>query len=753
MKTPVYLDYNATTPIDPFVAQAMRPFLEGGFGNPSSSHRFGIEARRAVEEARASIAALIGAGSEDIVFTSGGSEANNFAIKGAALARRDRGRHVIASAVEHPAVIEVLHWLETQGFRTTLLPVDGYGMVDPADLEKAIAPDTVLVSVMHANNEVGTIEPIAELAAIAHRSGVLFHCDAAQSVGKIPVDVRELGIDFLSIAGHKLYAPKGVGALYIRPGARLEKFVHGAGHEHGLRAGTENVLGIVGLGAAAALARRELEARSRHAKEMRDLLWDRLSAAIPGLRLNGHPEKRLPNTLSVGFPGIEADTLLTELEGVAASAGAACHAESVEISPVLMAMAVPVEFAMGTVRFSTGAYLSKAEVEEAAVEVIAAALRLAPTVDAEAAVVPGLSGEEGAADSGQPAEGETRLTRYTHGLGCACKLPPRALEAVLKSLPPVKDPAVVVGIETSDDAAVYRLDGTKGIVQTVDFFTPIVDDPWHFGAIAAANALSDIYAMGGTPLFALNIVGFPVKRLPLSVLERILQGAAAKAAEAGIAILGGHSVDDAEPKFGMVVTGSIDPDRVYTNAGARPGDLLVLTKPIGLGIVTTAMKRGLAGEELATRAIALMERLNAKAAALLPRFDVGAVTDVTGFGLLGHLREMTRGSKVDVELFSGEVPLIEGVTALAAAGMVPGGSKDNAALVADVVNYDESVPELLRAILSDAQTSGGLLVSVAEGDAAALVGALRGGDCPEAAIVGACLARGAGRIRVRTNRS
>ena len=742
MKDPIYLDYNATTPIDPFVAQAMRPFLEGGFGNPSSAHRFGTEARKAVEAARSSLATLIGAKPEDIVFTSGGSEANNFAIKGAALARRERGRHVIASAVEHPAVIEVLHWLESQGFRTSLLPVDAYGMVDPADLERAIAPDTILVSVMHANNEVGTIEPIAELAAIARRSGILFHCDAAQSLGKIPVDVGELGIDFLSMAGHKLYAPKGVGALYIKPGTRLEKFVHGAGHEHGLRAGTENVLGIVGLGAAAELARRELEPRSRRAKELRDLLWARLSEAIPGLRLNGHPEKRLPNTLSVGFPGIEADTLLTELEGVAASAGAACHAESVEISPVLTAMGVPIEYAMGTVRFSTGAYLTEAEVEEAAREVIAAARRLAPAPELGEGTVE-------ASEEAAPPAGETRLTRYTHGLGCACKLPPRSLEAVLKSLPPVTDPAVVVGIETSDDAAVYRLDGVKGIVQTVDFFTPIVDDPWHFGAIAAANALSDIYAMGGIPLFALNIVGFPVKRLPLSVLERILQGATAKAAEAGIPILGGHSVDDAEPKFGMVVTGSIDPDKVYTNARLRPGDLLVLTKPIGLGIISTAMKRGLASKELSERAIAIMERLNAKASSLLPRFDAGAVTDVTGFGLLGHLREMSRGSGMDVELFSAEVPLIEGVTALAAAGMVPGGSKDNAALVSDVVSYDESVPALLRSILADAQTSGGLLVSVAERDAVAFVEALRGADCPEASVIGRCLGRGEGRIAVR----
>ena len=731
---PVYLDYNATTPIAPEVAAAMRPFLDGGFGNPSSTHWYGIEAKRAVEKARAQVAALLGAAPEDLVFTSGGSEANNFAIKGAALALRDRGRHLISTAIEHPAVLEVLAWLETQGFRTTLLPVDREGLVDPAELERAIGPDSILLSVMHANNEVGTIQPVRALADIAHRHGLLVHCDAAQSVGKIPVDVRELGVDLLTVAGHKLYAPKGVGALYVRPGLRLERLVHGAGHERGLRAGTENVLGLVGLGAAAELAGKELETRSRHSRELRDLLWERLSSALPEARLNGHPELRLPNTLSVSFPGLEADGLLSELVGVAASAGAACHAESVKLSATLEAMGLPLERAMGTLRFSTGAYLTRAEVESAAVEIIAAVRRLAPTGPSAAAP--------------PPEEGEVRLTRYTHGLGCACKLRPQALARLLGGLPAVDDPAVLVGVETSDDAAVYRLEGGGGIVQTVDFFTPIVDDPWHFGAIAAANALSDIYAMGGTPLFALNIVAFPAARLPLSALENILAGAVAKAAEAGVSIIGGHSVDGVEPLFGMTVTGRIDPARIHRNSGARPGDRLVLTKPIGLGILSTAMKRGLASKAAVDRAIAVMERLNRRAAELLPGFDIGAVTDVTGFGLLGHLRELSRGSGLDVRLRASAVPLLDEARALAAGGMVSGGGRDNEALVGDLVDWDPRLDELDRILLCDPQTSGGLLVSVAAGQAEALVVALRAADCPETAVIGECLGRGEGRIAV-----
>ena len=723
MEKPIYLDYNATTPLAPQVAAAMRPLLEGTFGNPSSSHWYGLEARKAVERAREDVARLLGAKPEEIVFTSGGSEANNFALKGAALALADRGKRIITSAIEHPAVMEVCLWLESQGFELKVLPVDRFGMVDPADLERILTRDTILVSVMHANNEVGTIQPVAELAAIAHRFGALFHTDAAQSVGKIPVNVRDLGVDLLSLAGHKLYAPKGIGTLYVRTGVNLSKFMHGAGHERGLRAGTENVLEIVGLGAAARLAVEELPARQVHLRELRDLLEERLMAIRPAPLLNGHPAKRLPNTLSIGFPGIEASTLLSELTSVAASAGAACHSDRVDVSATLAAMKVPIEYAMGTIRFSTGSFLSREDVEKAASLVADAVSRLQPSM-------PGTMAE---------ASGEVKLTHFTHGLGCACKLRPQLLEKILAGMPAVTDPAVLVGTETSDDAAVYRIDDSSAIVQTVDFFTPVVDDPYHFGSIAAANALSDIYAMGGTPLFALNIVCFPTARLPISVLEEILRGANDKAREAGVSIIGGHSVDDVEPKFGMTVTGMVHPDRIYTNARARPGDALVLTKPLGIGVLCTAMKNGLASEEGTQQAIAVMERLNRRAAECLPAFDIGAVTDITGFGLLGHLRGMSRGSGLSMRLYASAVPLIDEAVRLAGEGMVSGGSRNNEALVADICDWSPQVSPITRALLCDAQTSGGLLVSVRADQAQALVAALRSGDCPESAVIGSCL--------------
>jgi cysteine desulfurase NifS len=375
----IYLDYNSTTPIAREVAEAMAPHLFEQFGNPSSSHPYGVAAKRAVEAARADVAASIGCLPDELVFTSGGTESNNYAIKGAALALRERGNHIVTSAVEHPAVTEVCRWLERQGFRLTVLEVDEHGLVEPADLERAITADTVLVTVMHANNEVGTIEPIADLAAIAHQHGALIHTDAAQSIGKMPVDVDALGVDLLSIAGHKVYAPKGVGALYIRSGTALNKLLHGADHESNRRPGTENVLGIVGLGRACALAARDLDKNRAHFLAMRNRLHDAFVAALGDqvVRLNGHPQKRLPNTLSLSFRGIEANTLLAEIGGqVAASAGAACHAEDIDVSAVLKAMQVPIEWAMGTVRFSVGRGTSSDDVDLAASIVSAAVQRL-----------------------------------------------------------------------------------------------------------------------------------------------------------------------------------------------------------------------------------------------------------------------------------------------------------------------------------------------------------------------------------------
>jgi len=716
----------------------MLPYLGDQFGNPSSSHPFGTAAKRAVERARAQVAALLNCSPAEVVFTSGGTESNNAAITGIAFAERERGNHIVTSAVEHPAVMEVCRWLETQGFRITVLSVDATGRVDPADLERVISEETVLVTVMHANNEVGTIEPISELAAIAHRYGAVMHTDAAQSVGKIPVLVEELGVDLLSVAGHKLYAPKGVGALYVRNGIRPAKLLHGASHEAGRRPGTENVLGIVGLGKACEVARRDLTNHMSHMQTMRDRLYDGLQAGLGSavVRLNGDPDKRLPNTLSVSFREIDANTLLSEIgDRVAASAGAACHAENVEVSPVLTALGVSTDWALGTVRFSVGRETTLRQVDHAVEIVSAAVRRLQPA-------------SEGAAHVGRPEGGQYRLTQYTHGLGCACKLRPQALEEVLRSLPRAIDPAVLVGADTADDAAVYRLSPELAVVQTLDFFTPIVDDPYWFGAIAAANALSDVYAMGARPLFGLNIVGFPSRRLPLSVLHDILQGALDKAAEAGISIVGGHTVDDSEPKFGMAITGLVHPDRILRNSTAQPGDLLVLTKPLGVGIIATALKRGLADAETAQTAIASMAGLNRKAGEVMVQTGANACTDVTGFGLLGHLREMAQGSHVDISLSASSVPVLPGALALVAADVVPGGTIDNLAFVGDSVRFDSDVSRPIQLLLADAQTSGGLLISVPASTHEALLQALKNEGVETAATIGKVTAAGTGRITV-----
>jgi len=697
----VYLDYNATTPVHPAVAEVIRPYFEKFFGNPSSSHAYGIEARLAVEKARNQVSKLIGCKSSEIIFTSGGSESNNMAVKGAALANRAKGNHIITSSIEHPAVTEVCRYLEKQGFKITWLPVDGYGLVSPTDLEKAITPETILVTVMHANNETGTIQPIWELAAIAHNHGILFHTDAAQSAGKIRID--DLGVDLLSVAGHKLYAPKGIGALFVRAGVKLEKLIHGADHEQNLRAGTENVALIAGLGEACDISLRDLDVNAKHSHGLREMLYEKIRMEIPMVRLNGHPKYRLPNTLSLSFPGIEANTILSELaEEVAASAGAACHAGETSMSATLKAMNVPVEYAMGTIRFSTGRFLSEQDVEHAAAAVV-------QVVSRQSAV-----GSRQLAAEGEDLK-EIRLTQFTHGLGCACKLRPQVLEELLKNLPAEIFPDVLVGNEQADDAAVYRINDQQAIVQTLDFFTPIVDDPYTFGAIAAANALSDIYAMGARPLFALNIAGFPSNRLPVSVLSQILKGASDKAAEAGISVIGGHTVDDTEPKFGMAVTGIVHPDKIWRNSGAKPGDVLILTKPIGTGILATAMKQGMADQQSINRTIELMLDLNKTAAEVMLGFPVSTATDITGFGLLGHLHEVISASRLDAEILVNAVPVIPGAEEMAAAGIIPGGTINNLEFSNRFVKWDENISYVRKILLCDAQTSGGLLVSIPAG--------------------------------------
>ncbi len=721
---PVYLDYNATTPIDPVVGEAMIPFIREHFGNPSSSHYYGNQARQAVETARRQVSGLLGCEADELIFTSGGSESNNYAIIGVARARRHQGNHIITSAVEHPAVLEVCRFLETEGFRVSYLPVDVHGLVDPADVASAITPQTILISVMHANNEVGTIQDIPAIADLAHEHDILMHSDCAQSIGKIPVRVDDLGVDLLTVAGHKLYAPKGIGALYIRAGLELEKLVYGANHEMNRRAGTENVLEIVGLGKACEIIGQQEDAAA-HLKTMRDRLESGLRTSFRDTRINGHPDKRLPNTCSISFRGLEANTILSELETVAASAGAACHAESIDVSHVLEAMQVPVEYAMGTIRFSVGRFTTVDEIDTALDEIIKVLDRFKPAFS-EAVPV-------------QTDASDIKLTRFTHGLGCACKLRPQVLEEVLRKLPPVTDSSVLVGTDSSDDAAVYQIDDQTAIVQTVDFFTPVVDDPFQFGVIAAVNSLSDIYAMGARPLFALNIVGFPSNRLPVSVLERILEGAQSIAVKAGISIIGGHTVDDTEPKFGLAVTGLVEPGRIIRNNTAKPGDVLILTKPVGTGILSTALKQGALDSVVQKQLVETMSALNRDAADAMQAVGVNGCTDVTGFGLIGHLLEMMKGSGTSARIRYSAVPLLNDVFNLALSGIIPGGTRDNYAFTEPDVFYDRGLSEVKKLLLNDAQTSGGLLIAVPESRTDMLLKALHQRYMAKVAVIGQVL--------------
>ncbi len=377
---PIYLDYNATTPLEPAVVEAMAPYLapglDGRFGNPSSSHAYGRDTHTAVEEARAQVASLLGCTSQAVVFTGGGSEADNLALVGVAEAYRDKGNHIITSRIEHPAVLNTCRYLEKRGYTVTYLPVDEEGRVDPEAVERAITRETLLVSIMHANNETGTLQPIAEISAIARRRGVLVHTDAAQSVGKVETRIEELGVDLLTVAGHKLYAPKGIGVLYVRDGVKLEPLIHGAGHEGGRRAGTENVPYMVGLGRACQVAERKMGEYVPQMRSLRDRLHELLSQRVPGLVLNGHSTERLPNTLNVSFSRVDGEELLAATPEVAASTGSACHAGRTEPSGVLMAMGLPRERALGAVRLSLGKFTTADEVERAAEALAGSWMRL-----------------------------------------------------------------------------------------------------------------------------------------------------------------------------------------------------------------------------------------------------------------------------------------------------------------------------------------------------------------------------------------
>ncbi len=362
----IYLDYNATTPIAPEVVNAMMPYVLSEFANPSSSYSTGIKVKEAVERARGQVAGLLKCDAGEVVFTSGGSESNNMALKGAAQSLRTKGRHLITTNIEHPAILNPAIFLVENGWDVTFLPVDRYCLIDPEDVKRAIRKDTILISVMHANNETGTIQPIREIGCIAREHEIFFHTDAAQSVGKIETDVNHLNVDFLSVAGHKVYAPKGVGALYIRSGIKIEPFVHGGGQESGRRAGTENVIFNVGLGAACELAAEHLKADMMRIAGLRDRLQERIIEGIPDAVINGHPEKRLCNTINLSFPGAVGREILEGIPELCASTGAACHDRSVTISYVLASMGVSREIGTGAVRLTLGRPTTEDEVDQAA---------------------------------------------------------------------------------------------------------------------------------------------------------------------------------------------------------------------------------------------------------------------------------------------------------------------------------------------------------------------------------------------------
>lgn len=368
----IYLDHAATTPTHPEVIKAMLPYFSNAFGNPSSIYSYGREARKAVEEARTRVAKLIGARSEEIIFTSGGTEADNLAFKGIAFANEDKGNHIITTSIEHHAVLEACKFLEGRGFKVTYLPVDHYGLVDPDDVKKAITSKTILVSVMHANNEVGTIEPIEEIGRITKEAGVYFHTDAVQTVGHIPVNVERLNVDLLSLSAHKFYGPKGVGALYVRKGVKLVSLLHGGEQERRRRAGTENVPGIVGLSKAAELSEAEMEEEAERLTHLRDKLIKGLLERIEHARLNGHPTQRLPNNVNMSFDYVEGESMLLnlDLEGICASTGSACSSTSLKPSHVLLALGLPPEQAHGSLRFSLGKENTEADVEQV-IEVLA----------------------------------------------------------------------------------------------------------------------------------------------------------------------------------------------------------------------------------------------------------------------------------------------------------------------------------------------------------------------------------------------
>lgn len=728
---PIYLDFNGTTPIDPEVYKAMLPYITTFFGNPSSSHYYGFQARIAIENARKQLSDLINAKPEEIYFTSSGTEANNLAISGYVKANSKKGNHIITSVIEHPSVLEVCRNLEKEGYRISYIPVDEWGVIDIRTLENEITDATLLISVMHANNETGTIQPIEAISVIAKKHGIAFHTDASQSLGKIKTDIDELGVDLLTIAGHKLYAPKGIGALFVKQAVELHSISYGASQERGLKPGTENVKDIVALGKAAEIALLNLDHYFEHSKHLTTSLFNQLKSAIPEIKINGHFTNRLPNTLNFSFSNILNGDLMKEMPELCVSAGAACHSDDDQISYVIEAMKVAKEYERGTVRVSIGKNTTQDEIDIAAKVILRAYQKLSGTE---------LSLTNKSADSS--------LLDYSMNPGCSCKINSGLLDGILKQIPTYNHPDMLVDASLKDDAAVYRITNDVAIVQTVDFLTAMVNDPFAFGEIAAANAISDVYAMGAKPLFALNIVSFPTNKLPVEVLQQILAGASSKANEAGIFISGGHSIEDDEPKFGMTVSGIIHPDKILKNANARLGDAIILTKPIGTGIITYATKFKIAEVQSIQAAIESMSKLNNIVLELINHFEINACTDVTGFGLSGHLHEIASASKLDAQIEFNQIPLLAGVEALALAKIYPKSTTDNYKYASSFIKWHDKIPEYKKLIFCDAQTSGGLLISIPATEQVRMIDFLKQNGLNDAACIGHFTSNGIGQIRV-----
>lgn len=757
MKT-IYLDYNATTPVDPAVVEAMIPFFSEFFGNPSSVHEHGKLPRTDIEKARRQIAELIGCDADEIIFTSGGTESNNLAIKGFALQNVDKGNHLIISSIEHPSVMECCHWLEKNGFHISLVRVDMEGRIDIKDLISKIRKETILISVMHANNETGTIQPVEEIANLAHERGIIFHSDAAQSVGKTGINLCQLQVDMLSLAGHKIYAPKGIGALYIKAGLKLQKLMHGAEHEKGLRAGTENVPYIVALGKACEIARNNFPEEPQKLEKMRNYFRDRLRSELPEIRINGHERYVLPNTLNVGFPDVEADHFLHNLNRISASAGAACHAGQTTVSPVLKAMQVPVIYARGSIRFSLGRFTTMNEIEFA-VDCITVTYkkmvrhRKSFVKNFDEKNYQQLKEESEINVTGKNKVYHAGAMTYNKLIigenpGCSCKIRSSDLRKILSAMKYQHNENVLSDVRTNEDACVYRITGEIAMVQSIDFFSPLVEDPYHFGMIAAANALSDIYAMGAKPLFAQNILSYPVAGFHPKVIRDILRGAQEKCCEAGIPVTGGHSVDDTDLKFGLSVTGLVNVNKILYNSKAKPGDYLLLTKPLGSGILLSALKKELISEENRKKLLDSLEKLNKWPEGILEKYQLSACTDITGFGFLGHLAEMTIASKVDAEVWMGSIPLFDGLEEAWNAGASSCTADANLSDIQTELIFDHAITPFEKTILTDAQSSGGLLISIREIFLKDFINEMifNGIDC---FLIGKISAMGTGRIWIK----